>query len=47
MLFDANGYSFVNPDAVDLNKYPGLAKAPWWEAKMEAGDCLFIPVESV
>ena len=39
------GYSNVNPQAVDLKKYPGLANAPWWEAKMEAGDCLFIPVK--
>ncbi|XP_065060405.1 bifunctional peptidase and arginyl-hydroxylase JMJD5-like isoform X2 [Rhopilema esculentum] len=38
------GYSKVNPDAVDLDKYPGIASAPWWEAKMEAGDCLFIPL---
>ena len=39
------GYSNVDPQAVDLKKYPGLANAPWWEAKMEAGDCLFIPVK--
>eukprot|EP00794_Sanderia_malayensis_P009650 gene9650-10638_t len=38
------GYCNVNPAAVDLKKYPGFTKAPWWEAKMEAGDCLFIPV---
>ena len=28
------GFSKVNVEAVDLDKYPGLAKAPWWEANM-------------
>ena len=42
-----HGHSGVDPEAVDLIKYPGLIKAPWWEAHMEAGDCLFIPVLSV
>lgn len=36
-------FSLVNVDAVDLNEYPGLSHAPWWEAKMESGDCIFIP----
>lgn len=36
-------HSNVNVDAVDLKKYPNFSKVPWWEAKMEAGDCLFIP----
>ncbi|XP_057300540.1 bifunctional peptidase and arginyl-hydroxylase JMJD5-like [Hydractinia symbiolongicarpus] len=36
-------FSKVDVDAVDLDKYPGIAKAPWWEANMVAGDCLFIP----
>ena len=36
-------YSLVDVDAVDLKKYPGLAEAPWWQANMEAGDCIFIP----
>ena len=47
VLFDAPGYSKVDPDAVNLKKYPGLAEAPWWEVKVEAGDCLFIPLELV
>ncbi|XP_066917312.1 bifunctional peptidase and (3S)-lysyl hydroxylase JMJD7-like [Clytia hemisphaerica] len=43
--FDAEegAYSKVDVDAVDLDKYPGIAQAPWWKAKMQAGDCLFIP----
>ena len=45
VIFDAptGSFSKVDVDAVDLKKYPGLAKAPWWQAKMQAGDCLFIP----
>lgn len=45
VIFDApeGAFSKVDVDAVDLEKYPGLAKAPWWQAKMQAGDCLFIP----
>ena len=31
-------------DAVDLVKYPGFSEVPWWEAQMEAGDCLYIPI---
>ena len=37
------GYSKVDTDAVDLKKYPGFSDAPWWEAKLEAGDCIYIP----
>jgi lysine-specific demethylase 8 len=36
-------YCSVDVDHIDMNKYPGLAKAPWFSAKVEAGDCLFIP----
>ena len=28
---------------VDLAKYPGWAKLPWWDGDMETGDCLYIP----
>ena len=34
----------VDVDAVDLDKYPGFSEVPWWEAEMEAGDCLHIPI---
>jgi lysine-specific demethylase 8 len=36
-------YCGVDVDRVDMNKYPGLGKVPWYSAKVEAGDCLFIP----
>ena len=33
----------IDTDAVDLIKFPGWSNLTWWEANMEAGDCLFIP----
>lgn len=37
--------SKLDVNAVNLNKYGDMEKAPWWEAKMEAGDCIYIPAE--
>lgn len=37
-------YSQADVDKVDLVKFPHLQKIPWWSAKMERGDCLFIPI---
>ena len=28
---------------VDMNKYPNLAKVPWYQAILEEGDCLYVP----
>lgn len=36
-------YCGVDVDSVDMKKYPGLGEVPWYSAKVEAGDCLFIP----
>ncbi|XP_066271363.1 bifunctional peptidase and (3S)-lysyl hydroxylase Jmjd7-like [Branchiostoma lanceolatum] len=36
-------FSGVDVEKVDLHKYPGLKDVPWYNATMEAGDCLFIP----
>nr|XP_009858838.1 uncharacterized protein LOC100182837 [Ciona intestinalis] len=36
-------YSGIDVDAVDFVKYPWLADTRYGIAKMEAGDCLFIP----
>jgi len=41
--FIEGGYSKVDVDKVDLKKFPNLARVPWHYAKMEAGDCLYIP----
>ena len=27
----------------DIKTYPGWTKLPWWDAKLEPGDCVFIP----
>ncbi|EDV25232.1 Lysine-specific demethylase 8 [Trichoplax sp. H2] len=40
---EEGSYSGVDVDKVDLNKYPGLGKVDYQVARMEAGDCLFIP----
>lgn len=37
------GFSLLNPDSVDLEKYPQFKGVPWWYANMTAGDCLFLP----
>jgi hypothetical protein len=33
----------IDVDKVDLETYPMWGKLKWWDAPMEAGDCLFIP----
>lgn len=39
-----NGFhSRVDVDQVDLDMYPTLRDAHFFEANLEAGDCLFIP----
>uniref|UniRef100_H2YPV1 JmjC domain-containing protein n=2 Tax=Ciona savignyi TaxID=51511 RepID=H2YPV1_CIOSA len=42
---DKNGYSGADVEKVDLYKYPTLGKVPWHLAKMEAGDCFYIPYQ--
>jgi lysine-specific demethylase 8 len=37
------GYSSVDPDSVDLIKYPGLKDVEFYFVQMEPGDCLYIP----
>ncbi|XP_046562646.1 bifunctional peptidase and arginyl-hydroxylase JMJD5-like [Haliotis rubra] len=37
------GFSTVDVDRVDLDKFPGFKSVPWLKAKMKKGDCLFIP----
>jgi len=33
----------VDVDKMDLEKHPRWADVPWYDASLEAGDCLFIP----
>jgi len=36
-------YCSVNVDKVDMLKYPSLQNLPWWSARLEPGDCIFVP----
>lgn len=33
----------VDVDEIDLYQHPGFSQMPWWEARLEPGDCLFLP----
>ncbi|KAI0233046.1 hypothetical protein LSAT2_016682 [Lamellibrachia satsuma] len=37
-------FSKIDVEKVDMNKYSHLANVPWWRARMEKGDCLYIPL---
>lgn len=41
--FPAGGYSGVDVDRVDFEKYPGLSGVEFYNVTMQAGDCLYIP----
>lgn len=43
MNHEEGDYCSVNVDQVDMFKYPSLQNLPWWSARLEPGDCLFIP----
>ncbi|XP_038055200.1 lysine-specific demethylase 8-like [Patiria miniata] len=36
-------YSSVDVERVDLNKFPGMRNLEFHEAKMQAGDCIYLP----
>nr|XP_039253388.1 uncharacterized protein LOC120330488 isoform X3 [Styela clava] len=36
-------YSGIDPRSVDMYKYPVMQDMPWYQALIEAGDCLFVP----
>uniref|UniRef100_H2ZJQ1 JmjC domain-containing protein n=1 Tax=Ciona savignyi TaxID=51511 RepID=H2ZJQ1_CIOSA len=40
---EVGGYSEVDVDAVDMYKHPNIAKIPWSNFTIHAGDCLFLP----
>ncbi|XP_041365632.1 bifunctional peptidase and arginyl-hydroxylase JMJD5-like [Gigantopelta aegis] len=40
---EERGYSSMDVDSVDMYKYPAFRNIPWYSARMEKGDCLFIP----
>lgn len=42
-LLENGAYSEVDVERADMRKFPKLARVPWYYAKMEPGDCLYIP----
>lgn len=38
-----SGFSNLDPDAIDLVKYPDIAKIRWTYTTLYPGDCLYIP----
>ena len=38
-----SGFSFLDPDSIDMKKFPRIAKVPWTYASLYPGDCIFIP----
>lgn len=40
---EVGGYSRVNPEKVDLLKYPKVATVPWKFTTLNGGDCLYLP----
>jgi len=40
---EIGGYSRVNPEKVDLIKYPKIATVPWMFTTLYGGDCLYLP----
>ena len=44
-LADAYGeYAEIDPDNIDLDKHPGWRDVPWFRADLEAGDCIYMPL---
>ena len=43
--FSGSGFSALDPDSVDLVKYPDIAKVQWTYATLYPGDCIYIPSE--
>lgn len=37
------GFALLDPDTVDLEKYPSFADVDWTYANVTAGDCLYLP----
>jgi len=42
-MYDTAGFSRVGTRDVNLNRYPKLANVPFQKARLEPGDCIFVP----
>ena len=40
---EIGGFSMLNVDKVNMERYPNFAKVPWHYANVSSGDCLYIP----
>lgn len=38
-----SGFSFLDPDSIDMNKFPKIKDVPWTYATLYPGDCIYIP----
>jgi len=41
----AGGFTKIDVNSVDFEKFPEMKNIPWNSAKMSAGDCLFLPTQ--
>ena len=42
-----SGYSFLDPDSIDLLAYPDMANVQWTYTTLYPADCIYIPAGSV
>ncbi|XP_066916064.1 uncharacterized protein [Clytia hemisphaerica] len=41
------GYSLINPEKVDVEKFPNILEIPqWYHVTVNAGDCLYVPTQT-
>lgn len=40
-----NAHFLLDVENVDTEKYPAFKTAPHFECKMEAGDCIYVPMD--
>lgn len=38
-----SGFSFLDPDSIDMKKFKNIEKVPWTYATLYPGDCIYIP----
>ena len=41
--YSGSSFSGIDPNNVDLVKFPHVAKVPWTYATLSPGDCIYIP----
>lgn len=42
-----SSFSGIDPNKIDLKKYPNVANVPWTYATLMPGDCIYIPAEYI